>query len=101
MAELHWRLAVPISTILLALLAVPLSKSSPRRGRYAGLFAGIVLYVVFNNLLTVGRSALSKGEVPPELGLWWVHLLTVALLLLIVWRQQRVRGPRTRSGVDA
>ncbi len=90
LAELHWRIAVPVSTFLLALLAVPLSKSSPRGGRYAGLFFGILLYVFYNNLLTVGRSALGKGEVPPELGLWWVHLLALMLLALIVWKQLRV-----------
>jgi lipopolysaccharide export system permease protein len=100
-AELHWRLALPISTILLALLAVPLSKGSPRGGRYSGLFFGIVLYVIYNNLLTVGRSALGKGEVPLALGLWWVHLLALGLLALIVWQQQRVRGPRVTGGKGA
>ena len=97
-AELHWRLAMPLSTILLALLAIPLSKSSPRRGRYAGLFFGIVLYVVYNNLLIVGRSSLSKGEASPLLGLWWVHALMLALLLLMVWRQSAVRTPRFSLG---
>ncbi len=93
-AELHRRLAVPVTTLLLALLAVPLSKSSPRRGRYAGLFFGILLYVVYNNLITVGLSSLGKGEVPAILGVWWVHLLAFALLGWLVWSQQRVRGPR-------
>lgn len=89
-AELHWRLATPISTFLLALLAVPLSRSSPRRGRYAGIFLGIFLYVFYNNLLTMGRSALSRGDLPPLLGLWWVHLLLLGLVAFLVWRQQRV-----------
>lgn len=93
-AELQWRLAMPISAIVLALLAVPLSKSSPRRGRYAGLFIGIVLYVVYSNLLTVGRSALGKGDVPSVVGLWWVHLLALGLLFFLLHRQQSVRPPK-------
>ncbi len=97
-AELHWRLAMPLSTLLLALLAVPMSKTSPRRGRYAGLFFGVVVYMVYNNLLIVGRSALSKGEAPPLVGLWWVHLLALGLLALMVWRQQTVKGPRPAKG---
>jgi lipopolysaccharide export system permease protein len=97
-AELHWRLAMPLSTLLLALMAVPMSKTSPRRGRYAGLFLGVVLYMVYNNLLIVGRSALNKGDVPPLVGLWWVHLLILALLGVVVWRQQRVKGPSATKG---
>lgn len=101
MAELHWRLAMPISTLLLALLAVPLSKGSPRKGRYAGLFLGILAFVLYNNLLTVGRTALGKGEVPAFIGLWWVHGLLLALLLLLTWRQQRMSGPRRQKGDGA
>ncbi|MDH5784043.1 MAG: LPS export ABC transporter permease LptF [Chromatiales bacterium] len=95
LAELHWRISVPVSALLLALLAVPLSKTSPRSGRYRGLFVGILVYVVYNNLLTVGHSALGKGEVPPELGLWWVHLLAIMLLLFLSWKQQM--WPRRRE----
>lgn len=96
-AELHWRIAMPISTLLLALLAVPLSKSSPRQGRYAGLFLGILTFLVYKNLLTFGQSALSKGSVPPVLGMWWVHALLLMMLGLLLWRQQRVRRPRSRA----
>jgi lipopolysaccharide export system permease protein len=88
-AELQWRLAIPISTLLLALLAVPLSKSSPRSGRYKGLFVGIIVYVIYNNLLTVGRSAISKEDIPLFFGLWWAHLLILCLLALLVWQQRR------------
>lgn len=93
-AEFHWRLAMPISVIILALLAVPMSKSSPRRSSYSGLFYGILLYVLYSNLLTVGRSALGKGELPALVGLWWVHLLALGLLAWLLWRQQTIRAPR-------
>lgn len=97
-AELHWRLALPVSALLLALLAVPMSKTSPRRGRYAGLVLGIGVYMVYNNLLIAGRSAITKEEVPSQLGLWWVHLLVAGLVVLLTWRQQRVRRPRRVGG---
>jgi lipopolysaccharide export system permease protein len=84
-AEIQWRIAMPVSAVLLALLAVPLSRSNPRQGRYAKLFAGILIYVVYNNLLGVARAWLERGVVPAWVGLWWVHgllLLGVAALLL-------------------
>lgn len=93
-AELHWRLAVPISAILFGLLAVPLSRTSPREGRYGRLFIAILVYIVYNNMLTVGKTFITRGEVNPVAGLWWVHGLVLALLAFIVWRQQRLRGPR-------
>lgn len=99
MAELQWRLATPISALLLGLLAVPLSKTSPRKGRFGGLFLGIMIYVVYNNLLTMARSSLSKGELSPWLGLWWVHALLLVLLIVVVWAQQRMRAPRSAGRV--
>lgn len=99
-AELHWRIAGPISTLLLALLAVPLARTAPREGRFGRLAVGILLYIVYNNLLGVARSALGKEEVPLWLGLWWVHLLLLAVLLVFLWSQRRLRGPRGNKGVN-
>ena len=97
-AELQWRIAMPISVLLLGLLAVPLSKTSPRKGRFGGLFLGIMIYVVYNNLLTMARTSLSRDEIPAALGLWWVHILLLLMLLLILWRQNRLPRPRPLSG---
>lgn len=95
-AEFQWRLAMPISTLLLGLLAIPLSKTSPRRGRFGGLFLGFMLYLIYNNLLTVAKASLGKGEIPAGIGLWWVHALLLAVLVVIHWRQQRLPGPRRK-----
>jgi len=83
-AELEWRLSYPISALALALLAVPLSRSTPREGRYAKLGIGLLAYIVYTNLLLIARVWVERGVVPSWLGLWWVHVgaLTVAALLL-------------------
>ncbi|MFZ5594130.1 MAG: LPS export ABC transporter permease LptF [Pseudomonadota bacterium] len=95
-AEFQWRIAMPVSVVLLALLAVPLSRSNPRQGRYAKLFAAILIYVIYNNLLGVGRAWLEKGTVPPEAGLWWVHgVLLIGIAVLMV-RQTGVRWVLSR-----
>ncbi len=82
-AEFHWRLAHPLSALLLALLAVPMSRTTPRQGRFGRLFLAVLAYVVYSNLLTVGRAWIEKGTVPAELGLWWVH--GALLLVIVVW----------------
>lgn len=85
-AQLHWRLAMPAGTLVLALLAVPLARSSPREGRYARLFAGILVYLVYSNLLTAGQVWLESGRMPTAAGLWWVHGLFLGLTLLLLAR---------------
>ncbi len=90
-AELQRRLSMPISTLLLALLAVPLSKVSPRQGRYSRLLLAILVYAVYSNMLTVAQSWVSRGVLPAELGLWWVHAIVLAM---VVYWYARLNGLR-------
>ncbi len=82
-AELQWRLSIPISAILLALLAVPLSHIRPRQGQYGRMFPAILIYLVYANFLWVGRSWVSDGKVSPGIGLWWVHGLLLLCILVV------------------
>ena len=80
-AELQWRIAVPLSTFLLMLLAVPLSYSAPRSGRAGRLAVAMLVYLLYTNMLKVSASWVEDDKLSPWIGLWWVHLL-VALLFL-------------------
>lgn len=91
-AELHWRLSLPIGAFLLAVLALPLSYTSPRKGRYSKLAIAILIYLIYSNLLGIGQSWLEKKEVPDWLGLWWVH--GFALILIFYWWLRRAGGLR-------
>ena len=83
-AELQWRFAAPISVLILALLAVPLSHIRPRQGRYGKLILGILAYLVYSQLIAVGQAWIAKGHVPAGIGLWWVHVLMLSLALWLV-----------------
>ena len=48
-AERQWRLSVPIATVLLALLAVPLARSRPREGRYGRIAIGMLVFIIYFN----------------------------------------------------
>lgn len=87
-AELAWRLAAPVSVMLLVLLAVPLSHVLPRQGRYGKLVLGIVGYLVYSQLMGMGQAWIAKGRLPPELGLWWVHALLLSVALWLIARRQ-------------
>ena len=87
-AELAWRIAAPVSVFILGLLAVPLSHVGPRQGRYGKLVAGIVIYLVYAQLMGVGQSWIAKGRTPDWLGLWWVHAIVLCVALLLTAHRQ-------------
>jgi len=80
-AELHWRIGVPMATLILALIAVPLSRSQPRQGRYGRLAIGLLVFIIYFNLLSAGKAWLEQGTVPGNVGLWWVHGLMLSFAL--------------------
>lgn len=85
-AELQWRLGIPISTVILAILAVPLSRSRPRAGRYGRLAIGLLVFIIYLNLMSAAKAWIEQSVIPPALGIWWVHaaVLLFALSLLAI-----------------
>lgn len=73
-AELHWRFAMPISTLVMVLLALPLSFVDPRAGRSLNIMFAILIFIVYNNLLSIFQAWLTQGKLPLLIGLWPVHL---------------------------
>ena len=86
-AELHWRFGIILSAPIMALLAFPLSYTTPRQGRFGKLALGILLYAIYANLLITGKSMLEDEKIPNTLGLWWVHIPFILLSLFMVWRR--------------
>ncbi len=102
-AELQWRISSPLSLFVLALLAVPLSRSRPREGRYARLGVGVLIYVTYLNLLSIARAWVEREQVPDWLGVWWVHVLLGLLGIVLLGRQAGwfSRSRLTDSGAGA
>lgn len=78
-AELHGRIAVPLMTVVSALLAFAVARPRPRSGRFAKLAPGVGLFVGYYLLLEFARDALAEGAIPALFGLWGVHALVLAL----------------------
>ena len=86
-AKLQWRIALPLMCLVLAIVALPLSRLRPRQGRYARVWVALVLYVVYLNLLSAGEEWLGHGKMPLLFGLWWVHAVVILLAMAMM------RGP--------
>ncbi len=83
-AELQWRLSTPFSTILLGLLGIPLSRSSPRKGKYAKIFTATVLFAVYYFLGLMVKTLVEQGTLPVFPGLWWMVIGLGALVSVFV-----------------
>ncbi len=82
-AELQWRLAIPISVWIFALLVVPLSEANPRKGKFAQILPAVLIYIVYANLMFLARTWIEKGVMSPTVGLEWINgsFLVVACAL--------------------
>ena len=93
-AEFQWRISTPISALLLAIAAIPLSRSRPRQGRYAKMLLALGIYAIYFNLLNVSRSWVEQGSFG---FIWWVP----ALLALFVTISYFPIGRRKKGRSDA
>ena len=87
LAELHWRVALPLAVVIMALFAIPLAFVNPRQGRSWNLILAVLVYALYNNLLSIFQAWTAQGKVPAWLGLWPVHVTMVLILLVLYWRQ--------------
>lgn len=85
-SEFQWRLSTPLSTVLLSLLAIPLSRTVPRRGKYAKVLAAVILYAVYYNLALAAKTWVEHGAVPSVPGIWWVHALFAGIVVVLLSR---------------
>lgn len=85
--ELQWRLSIPIATVLLALLAVPLARSRPREGRYGRIAVGLLVFIIYFNLMSAAKAWTEEGSINPQIGMWWVHGGVLALTLILIGLQ--------------
>ena len=85
-AEFQWRLSTGLSTLLLALLGIPLSRATPRQGKYAKIFVAVITFAIYYNLGAVAITWVEQGIVNPDFpGIWWVNGLLGMILLITAW----------------
>lgn len=87
LAELVWRLGLPLAALNLALLAIPLSFVSPRAGRTNNLILALLAYLTYNNLISVSQAWVSQGKLAFPVGLMAVHVVMVLLLAILFFRR--------------
>ncbi len=85
LSELEWRLGLPMSAAILALLAIPLGYVNPRAGRSMNLVLAMVLYMLYSNMISVTNAWVGLGKLAPGVGLWGIHALMLLVTMLLFY----------------
>jgi lipopolysaccharide export system permease protein len=94
-AELAFRIGMPISSTILAFLAIPMSAVNPRTGRFANLILAVLVFMIYSNLVSMSQAWIAQGKLDPRVGTWAVHAaMLIALVVLLAWRLGKLRGLR-------
>ena len=93
-SELEWRLGLPLSALILTLLAIPLGFVNPRAGRSLNFVMALVIYMLYNNMISMTNSWVGQGKIGPVIGFWGIHALMFALMALLFYRRLSVLSLR-------
>lgn len=90
-AEMQWRISSIFICILLAILGVLLNQYPFGQKPFTLVLFGILIYFIYNNLLSISKNLLEKDHIPSLLGLWWVHALLIVTIVIIYKYPELVR----------
>lgn len=90
LAELSWRIGLPASALILTLLAIPLSFVNPRAGRSMNLVLALLIYMAYNNLLSITQASIAQSRIPLATGMLGVHAVMLAILAAFFYRRLMV-----------
>lgn len=98
-SEVVYRIAVPVSALILVLMAIPLAYVNPRAGRSANLLIAIIIYAIYSNVMSIAQTWVMKGKLPFAVGMFLPHILMLLPLLLLFYVRQ-AGGLRWRRKVS-
>jgi len=89
--DYHKKFSIPLASVVLGLIAVPLGIQSDVRKRSSGLAFGLVFFLIYYILLTVGTSLGKTGKLPPYIGIWMPNVVMGVLSAILIYQAGRER----------
>ena len=89
--KFHEKFALPFACFALGLMAIPLGMQSKRGKRSMGTVTGIILFLTYYILLSMGWSFGESGTLPPVVGMWCPNILISAVGLYLYRRMVKDR----------
>lgn len=97
-AEIVWRVGIPVTALLLAVLAIPLAWTNPRLGRSANLLVAILVFSLYLTGMQLIQANVQLQRLSFHVGLWLPHALALAAIALLFLRRVHLQRwlPRLR-----
>jgi LPS export ABC transporter permease LptG/LPS export ABC transporter permease LptF len=90
LVELNYRFALPVASLALALVGIPLGLVTRKGGKPVGVMLTLLAVFVYYVIMVFGLSLAKQGRVSPALGLWAANVIVALLGLLMMTRLPRV-----------
>ena len=74
-AELHWRISLPLMTLIVVLCGIGVSRVQPRRGRFSRIAPGLIIFITYVALIVVCRNLLVQSDLLAWIGLLPIHCM--------------------------
>ena len=84
---------------IVSIIALALSRTDHRRGRFVKLLPAIVIYLVYLLSLSAARSMVEEQQIPVGIGIWWVHALFLVGAIVLLYADDMARKLRPVAGV--
>jgi lipopolysaccharide export system permease protein len=88
-AELHWRYALPLMTLIAVPIGFVLGRVRPREGRFARIVPAVLAFLAYYFALLVNRNALATGHLSNAIGMWPAHAALVVAGIVLLRRLNR------------
>ena len=88
--ELQWRYSIPLLCLISTILAFPLSRVSPRKGRFHRVLPSILVFICYLGLLLLTKGWMEEGIWPLFPGLLLVHGVFLIIGLFLVFYLSRL-----------
>ncbi len=84
--ELHRRLALPASCLVLALLGIPLGLSAKKGGKATGFVLTVALVFIYYVISLFGVALARQQKIAPWAGVWMANVIFLAAGAALFWR---------------
>ncbi len=88
--DLQGKLALPLSSLLMVMIAIPLSLQKVRSGGFSkGIAFAVLIAFIYSGLVSVGTALGRSGTIPPLEAAWLANVLFATASVYTLSRMQR------------
>ncbi len=86
--DLHYRLAMPWTCLIVTLLGLPIGAHTGRKGAFMGIALALTMFFSFYVLINFGMALGKQQTLPPWISVWFPNILFLAIGIIFMRRMR-------------